>query len=97
MQTKIEKIFFDFKIIAFELVALNIPFTEREYLSLHVNVLTKNLKISDTTNTEIFELILFQIDQKTWQKYCGGHLYSFSDPLTCWLSISILTWVFLGF
>ena len=39
-------------------------FTEREYLSLGVNMLTNSLKISDTTKTEFFELISFQSDQK---------------------------------
>ena len=59
MQKKLEKIFFDFAIIAFELVALDLAFTERECLSLGVNLLTKNLKISDTTKTEFLQLIFF--------------------------------------
>ena len=59
MQKKLEKIFFDFAIIAFELVALDLAFTERECLSSGVNLLTKNLKISDTTKTEFLQLIFF--------------------------------------
>ena len=47
MQKKIEKIFFNLEIIAFELVALNTRFTETEYLSSGVNMLTNSLKISD--------------------------------------------------
>ena len=31
-------------------------------------MLTKSLKISDTTKTENLEWIFFQSDQKTWQK-----------------------------
>ena len=99
MQKKIEKIFFNLEIIAFELVALNTRFTETEYLSSGVNMLTNSLKISDTTKTEFFELIFFQSDQKIWQKYCRADLSSDSDPLnplTCWLSISVLTRGFLG-
>ena len=37
--------FFDFEIVKFEAVALNSPFTEREYLSSGVNILTNSLKI----------------------------------------------------
>ena len=99
MQKKIEKIFFNLEIIAFELVALNTRFTETEYLSSGVNMLTNSLKISDTTKREFFELMFFQSDQKIWQKYCRADLSSDSDPLnplTCWLSISVLTRGFLG-
>ena len=41
-----------------------LAFTETEYLSSGVNMLTNSLKISDTTKTEFFELISFQSDQK---------------------------------
>ena len=64
MQKKIEKIFFDFEIIAFELVPLDTRFTEREYLSSGVNMLTNSLKTLDTTKTEFFERIFFLNDQK---------------------------------
>ena len=64
IQKKIEKIFFDLDIIAFELIALNTLFYERECLSLGVNMLTNSLKISQTTKNDIFELIFFQRDQK---------------------------------
>ena len=60
MQKKIRKIFFDFEIIAFELVAL----TTRFYFSSIISMLTSSPKISDTTKTEFMELILFQSDQK---------------------------------
>ena len=36
---------FDFEIVKFEAIALNGPFTEREYLSSGVNILTNSLKI----------------------------------------------------
>ena len=64
MQKKIQEIFFDSQINAFQLVALNTRFAEREYLSLGVNMLTNSLEISDTTKAEFLELILFQSDEK---------------------------------
>ena len=79
MQEKIQSIFLDFEIIAFELVPL-----------------TNSLKILDTPKREFFELIFFLNDQKIWQKFCQADLTSFSDPLTCWLCISVLTQGFLG-
>ena len=45
-----------------------LAFTEREYMSSGVNMLTNGFKISDTTETEPFELILFQSDEKMCQK-----------------------------
>ena len=59
-------------------------------------MLTNSLKISDTTNTEFFKLISLHTYQKIRQKYCHADLASVSDPLTCWLSMSILTRGFLG-
>ena len=79
-------------------LGLTFSFTEREYLSLGVNMLTNNLKISDTTETQFFELIFFQSDRKIYRKYSCADLRSDSDPLdplTCWLSISVLTRGFL--
>ena len=50
MQKKVENIFFDIEIIAFELFALNTRFYwEREYFSSGVNMLTNRLKILDTS------------------------------------------------
>ena len=63
MQKKTKKTFFDFEITPFELIALTLAFTEREYLSSGINMLTSSLKISDTTETEYSELISFQSDQ----------------------------------
>ena len=59
-------------------------------------MLTNSLKIPDNTKAEFFELIFYQSDQKTWQKYSRADLSSVLEPLTCWLPISVLTWVFLG-
>ena len=56
MKRKIKKIFFDFEIIAFELVSLNTRFYRETYISLGVKLLTNSLKISDTTKTEFWEL-----------------------------------------
>ena len=65
-------------------------------MSSVVNTLTNSLKVSDTTRTEPFELIFFDSDQSIWQKYYRADLRNISDPLTCWLSINVLTGVFLG-
>ena len=59
MQEKIQKIFFDFEIIAFELVALDTRMYWGRIFAIGVNMLTNSLKISDTTKTEFFELIFF--------------------------------------
>ena len=64
MQQKIQQIIFDFEINAFELVASVIRFTEREHLSLGVNMLTNSLKISYSTKKEFFKMMQFQSDQK---------------------------------
>ena len=60
-----------------------LAFTEREYLSSSANMLTKCLKISDTTKTKSLELICFHSDQKIFEKYCRADLSSLPDPLTC--------------
>ena len=46
-------------------------------------MLTNSLKISQTTNTELFELIYFQSDKTIRQKYCREDLSSVLDHLTC--------------
>ena len=96
MEEKTEKKFFKINLIAFELVALDTPFTEREHLPSGVNMLTKSLKISDTTKTKFTEVVYFHSDQKIWEKYCRSGLSNLSDPLTCWLSIIVLRRGFLG-
>ena len=45
-------------------------------------MLTKNLKISETTKTECFDMISYISDQKITQKYCRADLRRVSDPLT---------------
>ena len=65
-------------------------------MSSGVNMLTNGFKISDTTETEPFELILFQSDEKMCQKNYPADWRNLSDRLTCWLSVSNLTWGFLG-
>ena len=59
-------------------------------------MLTNSLKFSDATKTEYFELFSFQSDEDTGQKYFRADLNNLSDPLTCWLSTSVLTRSFLG-
>ena len=68
-----------------------LAFTEWEYLSSGANLLIKSLKISDTTKTDVLELISFQSDRKIWQKYCLADLSSVLDPLRCWPCRSFLT------
>ena len=63
----------------------NISLLLREYLSSGVNVLTNGLKIFDSTNTDIFELIFSQSDVKDRQNYCRADFSNVWDPLTCWL------------
>ena len=95
MQENIQKIFFDFEIISFELVALDTLFYWQRILVIECQYVN-SLNISDTTKMEYFELILFLKAQKIWQKYWRENLRSVSDLLTCWLSISVLTWRFVG-
>ena len=59
-------------------------------------MLTNILNILDTTKTLFLQLISFWSDQNIWQKYCRADLSSLSDPLICWLSMSVLTLGFLG-
>ena len=96
LRKKMEKVFFHLEIISFELVALNTRFYWERILVTGFQYVNKSCKISDTSKTELFELILFQSHQKIWQNYCHGDLSSVSDLLTCWLSISALTRVSLG-
>ena len=70
MQTKIEKIFFDLEILASELVALNTSFYWETIHFMVVNGLKNSLKISDSTITELFVLILSIKAQKILVKYC---------------------------
>ena len=65
-------------------------------MSSGVYMLTKCLKISDTTKTDFLEQNSFQNDQKILSKYCHEDLRNLSNPLTSWLSISILARGFLG-
>ena len=60
-------------------------------------MLTKSLKISDTSKKVLKGLISLENYQKISQKHCRADLSSGSDSLTCWLCISILIWGFLAF
>ena len=81
---------FDWEIIAFEVIALNTCSYGERVLIIGVSTLRTSLKISDSTISGVFELIFFQSDKKIWQKYRREELRSVSDPLTCWLSITVL-------
>ena len=65
-------------------------------MSSGVNMWRKSLKILDTIKTEFFQVNSFWSDKKIWQKHCREGLGNFSVPLTCWLSITVLTRDFLG-
>ena len=90
MEKKIEQSFFDFEIKAFELVSSNTRFYWERILVIGCHMLTKSVKISGITETVFCEPIWFQSDEKIWHKYCLSDLCSVSDPLTSWLSISVL-------
>ena len=60
-----------------------LAFTETEYLSSCVSMLTKSIKMIDTTKREFPELVFFQRDQKISQIYSRADLTSVSDTLTC--------------
>ena len=59
-------------------------------------MLINSLKILDPSEKEFLELIFFQSDQKVSRKYYRTDLSSVSDPLRCWLSISVLIGGFSG-
>ena len=65
-------------------------------MSSGVNMWRKSLKILDTIKTEFFQVNSFWSDKKIWQKHCREGLGNLSVPLTCWLSITVLTRDFLG-
>ena len=52
-------------------------------MSLGVNMLRQSLKILDTTETQLLELVSFRSDQKIGQKYCVADLRNLSEALTC--------------
>ena len=56
--------YFDFEIKAFELVSLNTPFYWETIVFMRCEYVNKQSQISDTTNTEFFELVFFQSYQK---------------------------------
>ena len=63
MQRKIEKKSFLSEILVSELLAVELSFLRREYLSPAVNVSTNSVKILHITKRAFFELNYLQIDQ----------------------------------
>ena len=63
MQRKIEKKSFLSEILVSELLAVELSFLRREYLSPAVNVSTNSVKILHSTKRAFFELNCLQIDQ----------------------------------
>ena len=64
IQKDIQKIYFDLETIAFDLVSLDTRFYLERILVIGYQYDKNTLKISNTTKTELFELISFQSDQK---------------------------------
>ena len=91
MQKKLSKYFLIWRELHLNWFRQTLDFTERQYFSWGVNMLTNCLKILDTTELDLFELIYFLNDQKIWQENCRADLSSFSDHLTCYVSKSVLT------
>ena len=60
MEEKIDKKFFIFETMAFELVPSKLCTLQREYLLWAVNVFTNSVKISDQTNADFFQLNISQ-------------------------------------
>ena len=68
----------------------------REYFSLTVDVLTNSPKHLHITNRDIFRVSSPDNDKKIWQMCCHVDFTSVWDPLTCWLSKSVLKRRFLN-
>ena len=83
MQREIPKIFFDFQLIALELVPLNTSFYREKLLFIGCHYVKNSLKISDTAKTKSLELIFFQSDQEIGLKYYRADFSNLSDTLTC--------------
>ena len=62
----------------------------REYLTSGVNVLTNNLKISDVTKADFFELNLSRIHGKIEKELYGANSDNVSKPLIRWLTNGVL-------
>ena len=88
--------FFGFEIIAFEFVALKTHFYWERILVIRSQYVNKESHNCRYYWNRTFKLKFFQSDWKIWKDYCRADLSSISDPLTCWLSISLLTRGFLG-
>ena len=93
---KLAKYFWIWRQLHWNWFPQTLAFTEREYLSSDVNILTNSMKISDTTRKELFELIFLHSYQKIWQKCCLEDLSSVLEPSTSWMSKGVLTRGFLG-
>ena len=65
------------------------------YLSLAVNVLRNTPKIEHITKGDIFKIKVSQSDERIWWKCSHEHFTRVLDPLTCWLSKSVLERCFL--
>ena len=79
---KFRKYFLIFRKLHLNWLRQKVAFTEREYLPSGVNMITDILKILNATKPGFLELILFQRDQETWQKYCCEDFRGLSHPLT---------------
>ena len=64
MQKKLIKHFLVLRWLHLNLLRETLAFTERQYFSLGLNMLSNRLKIWDTNKTELFVLVSFQNEQK---------------------------------
>ena len=81
---EIEKLFFDFEIIAFELVPLDTRFYWERILVIWCQYVNKQSQALDTTKTEFFERIFFLNDQKIWQKFCRAEFKQCFGRFNMW-------------
>ena len=70
MQQEIDKIFFDFEIIAFEFVVLNNCFYWERILVISCQYVNKQSQDFRYYQKWIFRLIFFQSEQEISEKYC---------------------------
>ena len=84
IESQMDKKSFLFEIKSFEVVIRKSPYRDG------VNVLTNNLKISDVTNADIFQLNLSGIHWKIGKSWCRADFSSVSNPLTRWLPNGVL-------
>ena len=72
IQKQIEEIFFDFEVIAFQLVSVNPRFYWERILVIGCDYVNKQSQNYTYYKNQFLELIFFQRNQIIWEKYCRG-------------------------